>query len=156
MVFSLLRKSSHPPMHFHVPAEKHRKISVMSGRSSSRSGMRTLVETIQCKSRQSASQPVWSSPSPHMSLTPLIDLRHLKPFLDPFFLSVHGSHPDAIKSQKSNHSEPGQFWPHERVPVCWKSAGSEKFSCKLSCSGVAPASVASHEQRGAHRDVALP
>ena len=37
-------------MHFHVPAEKHRKISVVSGRSSSRSGMRTLVETIQCKS----------------------------------------------------------------------------------------------------------
>ena len=41
------RKSSHPPMHFHVPAEKHRKISVVSGRSTSRTGMRALVETIQ-------------------------------------------------------------------------------------------------------------
>ena len=41
------RKSSHPPMHFHVPSDKNRKISVVSARSSSRSGMRALVETIQ-------------------------------------------------------------------------------------------------------------
>ena len=62
------RKSSHPPMHFHVPADKSRKISTVSARSSSRSGMRALVETIAAESPRPR--------SPHMNNEEPIEMSH--------------------------------------------------------------------------------
>ena len=62
------RKSSHPPMHFHVPRDKNRKISSVSGRSSSRTGMRALVETIQSESPRPR--------SPHMNNEEAIEMSH--------------------------------------------------------------------------------
>lgn len=73
------RKSSHPPMHFHVPRDKTRKISVVSGRSSSRTGMRALVETIQAESPRPR--------SPHMNNEEAIEMSH---------------YPDGRKSQAEN------------------------------------------------------
>lgn len=73
------RKSSHPPMHFHVPADKNRKISVVSARSSSRTGMRALVETIQAESPRPR--------SPHMNNEEAIEMSH---------------YPDGRKIEKEN------------------------------------------------------
>lgn len=44
------RKTSHPPMHFHLPSDKNRKVSTATTRSRSRSGMRTLVDNLQTES----------------------------------------------------------------------------------------------------------
>ena len=61
------RKTSHPPMHFHVPQNKHRKISIQT-RSSSRSGMHTMIDNL------AASSP--RPRSPHMNNEEPIEMSH--------------------------------------------------------------------------------
>ena len=61
------RKTSHPPMHFHVPQSKHRKISIQT-RSSSRSGMHHMVNNL------AASSP--RPRSPHMNNEEPIEMSH--------------------------------------------------------------------------------
>ena len=61
------RKTSHPPMHFHVPQSKHRKVSVQA-RSTSRSGMHTMVDNL------AASSP--RPRSPHMNNEEPIEMSH--------------------------------------------------------------------------------
>jgi actin-binding LIM protein len=61
------RKTSHPPMHFHVP-DKSRKGSVLPARPSSRTGMRALVNNLQATSPRPR--------SPHMNNEEPIEMSH--------------------------------------------------------------------------------
>lgn len=61
------RKASHPPMHFHVPQDKTRKVTI-TPRSSSRSGMRAMIETLQHTSPRPR--------SPHMNNEEPIEMSH--------------------------------------------------------------------------------
>jgi len=61
------RKTSHPPMHFHLPQDKNRKVSVTT-RSRSRSGMRALVDNLQAESPRPR--------SPYMNNEEAIEMSH--------------------------------------------------------------------------------
>lgn len=61
------RKASHPPMHFHVPQDKTRKVT-LTPRSSSRSGMRAMIDTLQHTSPRPR--------SPHMNNEEPIEMSH--------------------------------------------------------------------------------
>ena len=61
------RKASHPPMHFHVPQDKTRKVSI-NPRSNSRSGMRAMVDTLHHTSPRPR--------SPHMNNEEPIEMSH--------------------------------------------------------------------------------
>ena len=63
------RKISHPPMHFHLPNEKGRKVSSGTpGRSVSRSGMRVMVDTLAADSPRPR--------SPYMNNEEAIEMSH--------------------------------------------------------------------------------
>ena len=63
------RKTSHPPMHFHVPSsDKNRKVSGVRSRSTSRSGMRVLVDNLQAESPRPR--------SPYMNNEEAIEMSH--------------------------------------------------------------------------------